>query len=101
MATASRISVEAFLAMKNDEKPYLEYACGEVFRKPMPTFGHSAIQIFLGSALLSFLARTRLGRALTEFRCIFGPPGRVRAYVPDLVYVANERLTGDRYLRAA
>src|SRR5436309_9385911 len=95
MATASRITVEEFLAMKDDEKPYLEYACGEVFRKPMPTQAHSAIQIFLGAILLPFLASSGLGRAYTECRCIFGPPGRARAYVPDLVYVARDRLTQD------
>src|SRR5207249_711998 len=40
-------------------------------------------------------------RALPEFRCIFGPPGRERAYVPDLAFVATGRLTADLYLHAA
>jgi Uma2 family endonuclease len=101
VATTSRMTLEGFLRLRDDEKPALEYACGEVTQKPMPTWTHSAIQLFLGSLLLAFLARTKLGRAATELRCIFGPPGRERAYVPDLVYVANDRLTGDRYLRTA
>jgi Uma2 family endonuclease len=101
MATASRITLDEFLLIKEGDKPALEYACGEVIQKPMPSWSHAAIQIFLGSVLLPFLTRTGLGRAATEFRCIFGPTGRERAYVPDLVYIASDRLTGERYLRAA
>jgi len=100
MATTSRSTLDEFLHMK-DDKPALEYVCGEVTQKPMPNRPHSAIQIFLGSILVPFLARTALGRAYTEFRCIFGPPGGERAYVPDLVYIAKERLTADLYLRTA
>src|SRR5581483_9868769 len=92
--------LEAFLRLEETE-PFSEYACGEAFQKPMPNRHHAAIQTFLAVALYPFLARTGLGRALTEFRCIFGPPGRERAYIPDLVYVARDRLTADLYLRAA
>ena len=48
-----------------------------------------------------FLERTKLGHVLPEFRCIFGPSGRERAYVPDLCYVAKARLTADLHLHAA
>jgi Uma2 family endonuclease len=67
----------------------------------MGTFDHSALQLFLGTVLFQFLAAHPLGRVLPEFRCIFGPAGRERAYVPDVCYVARARLTGDKYLRAA
>jgi Uma2 family endonuclease len=101
MATASRITLDEFLQIKEGDKPALEYACGEVFQKPMPTRPHSQIQTFLAVAVFQFLTTAGIGRALTELRCIFGPPGRERAYVPDLVYVANERLTVDKYLQTA
>jgi Uma2 family endonuclease len=94
------LTIEDFLAQRETE-PASEYACGRIFQKPMPTREHSAIQVFLGAVLFPYLARTRLGRVFTEFRCIFGPPGGQRTYVPDVTYVAQERLTADHYLHAA
>jgi len=82
-------------------EPASEYACGRTFQKPMPDREHASIQFFLAGVLGPFLAQTGIGRAFTEFRCIFGPPGRERTYVPDLTYVARERLTADRFLLAA
>ena len=101
MAVTSRVTLDEFLLMKDDEKPALEYACGEVTQKPMPDRLHSTLQLFLGVVLFHFLEGTGLGKALPELRCIFGPSGRVRVFVPDLVYVANARLTADRYLHTA
>ena len=101
MATTTKITLDQFLEIREGDKPAREYACGEVFQKPMPTWGHSAIQTFLASILVPFLSQTGLGRAVTEFRCIFGSPGRERALVPDLVFVSQLRLTGERYLRTA
>jgi Uma2 family endonuclease len=100
MATKTRITLDEFLAME-DEKPALEYACGEVFQKPMPTRFHSIFQRYFIVLLDGFLQRTKLGEVLPEFRIIFGPPGRQRAYVPDLSYVSNERITGEAYLYTA
>jgi Uma2 family endonuclease len=56
--------------------------------------------------LFRFLATTRLGRVRTEWRCIFGPPGRERPYIPDVVFASFERMppvdaTEQPYLRAA
>lgn len=91
MATRSRLTLEQFLEMV-ETKPASEYACGEVFQKPMPDIPHSAIQFFLAAILHPYLTQTGVGRAFTELRCIFGPPGQERAYVPDLTYVARARL---------
>lgn len=99
MAVTSGLTLEQFLRME-ETKPASEYACGEAFQKPMPNFEHSAIQFFLAVVLGPFLARTGIGRGFTEFRCIFGPRGRERTYVPDLTYAARERLTGERHLPA-
>jgi Uma2 family endonuclease len=95
-----RLTLNQFLNIEETE-PASEYACGEGFRKPMPNREHAAIQFFLAMVLGPFLAQTGIGRAFTEFRCIFGPPGRERTYVPDLSYVARERLTADLFLRDA
>src|SRR5438093_3901013 len=100
MAIKSRLTLDEFLRQE-ETKPYSEYACGEVMQKPMPNRLHSAIQTYLVAILFPFLAQTGLGRVLTEFRCIFGPPGRERAYVPDLAFVASGRLAADLYLHAA
>ena len=101
MVVASGVALDEFLRME-DEKPALEYACGEVFQKPMPTRFHSIITRYFTLVLSRFLEQAALGEVFPELRCIFGPPGRERAYVPDLVYVSNERLTAaDRFLRTA
>lgn len=100
MATTSKLTLDEFLHM-DDTKPALEYACGEVWQKPMPNRLHSTIQGYLILVLGPFLERTGLGQVFPELRCIFGPPGRERAFVPDLVYIAQERLTADLYHRAA
>ena len=101
MATGHGLTLEQFLQME-ETKPASEYACGEVLQKPMPDIPHSAIQAFLILVLYPYLKEARLGRIFPELRCIFGPPGRERAYVPDLVYVARERLPSTtRHLYAA
>lgn len=85
------LTLEQFLGLE-ETKPASEYACGEVYQKPMPDIPHSAIQFFFGAVLYPFLAQTGLGRGFTELRCIFGPPGRERTYVPDLVVVSRQHL---------
>src|SRR4051812_16960689 len=98
--TTLALTLQDFLRREETE-PYSEFVCGEAFPKPMPGHDHAGIQILLGALLLRFLAGRKLGKAFTEFRCIFGPPGRERAYVPDVCFVSAERLTSDRFLRAA
>ncbi|MGI8550674.1 MAG: Uma2 family endonuclease, partial [Dehalococcoidia bacterium] len=61
-------------------------------QKPMPNFAHSRLQTYLVVLLYQFLAQAHLGEVLTEWRCIFGPAGQERVFVPDLVVVTNERL---------
>ena len=94
------MTLDRFLEQEETE-PYSEYACGTVLQKPMPTRDHSTLQMFLGDLLFQYLSHTPMGSVFPEFRCIFGPPGRERAYIPDLCYVAQERLTADQYLHQA
>jgi Uma2 family endonuclease len=99
-SSLATLTIEQFLRME-DTEPSSEYACGEVFQKPMPNRQHAAIQFFLATVLGPFLDRTGIGQAFTELRCIFGPPGRERTYLPDLCYVSRERLDFDLFLHAA
>ena len=91
MTTTARLSLQEFLA-RPDTEPSSEFMCGEVIQKPMPTNAHGILQLYIGMLLFQFLTRTKLGRVRTEWRCIFGPPGRERAFVPDVVYASYERL---------
>ncbi len=105
MTTKVHLSLEEFLAA-SDTKPASEYVCGEVTRKPMPDNAHGIIQLYLGALLLQFVKAAGIGRVRTEWRCIFGPEGGRRAYVPDVVYVSFARMPpGDarvnQYVRTA
>ena len=100
MTTTATVTIEEFL-QRPDTKPASEYACGKVFQKPMPTHDHSKLQAFLIVVLYQFLARTGLGEVLPEFRCIFDPQGGTRIFVPDVCFVAQERVPRESYLYAA
>jgi Uma2 family endonuclease len=50
------------------------------------------LQLFLGALILQAATRSRLGRAATELRCVFGPRDAQRSCVPDILYVSRERM---------
>lgn len=100
MATTSALSLEWFLAQP-ETKPYSEYAQGEVVQKPMPELDHGALQIYLAYLLVGYLRNSKQGRAYTELRCVFGPSGDRRAYVPDVAVIVAERVTRGGHFRAA
>ena len=85
------LSLEEFLALPETE-PASEYACGEVTQKPMPTNAHGALQLYIAMLIFQFLARVKIGRVRTEWRCVFGPRRRRRGFVPDVVYASFERM---------
>jgi len=90
MATTTKLTLDEFLA-RPDTKPASEYVCGEVHQKPMPDDDHSALQPFIWLLIRQFLARMPIGHVRTEWRCVFGPPGQERAFVPDVVFATHER----------
>jgi Uma2 family endonuclease len=103
--TQRGLTLEQFLS-RPETKPAAEYACEEAHRKPMPNAAHMKLQGYLTLLLLQFLAHTSLGVAGPEWRCIFGPRGKERSYVPDLAYASFDRyprgdLRDEPYLRAA
>ena len=92
MTTKPKLTLDEFLALPETE-PASEYVCGEVIQKPTPTFAHSLLQAFFVVVLSQFLRTSGLGwRVGPELRCVFGPPGRERPYVPDVVVISRERL---------
>jgi Uma2 family endonuclease len=105
MTATRHLTLEEFLALPETE-PASEYACGEVTRKPMPTNAHSILQPYIWMLIFQYLARTKLGRVRTEWRCNFGPRGRRRGFIPDVVYASFERMppvnaVEQRYLETA
>lgn len=90
MATATRMTLETFLELP-ETKPYREYDCGEMYRKPMPDVPHGLLQLFLGSLMLQ-AARFAGGIVATELRCVFGPRDGMRSYVPDILYATRDRV---------
>ena len=90
MATTTRLTLDEFLA-RPDTKPASEYLCGEVHQKPMPDLDHSRLQGLLYLLLHQFLATIPLGVVAIEWRCVFGPHGRDRAFVPDVTFATHER----------
>lgn len=105
ITTTTRLMLNQFLALP-EKKPYLEFAAGDAVPKPMPDKNHSRMQGILFLLLRQFLQETRLGEVLTEWRCIFGPPGGERALIADLTYASRAAMaesdrTGECYLRVA
>lgn len=95
MTTSARLSLEQFLELPETE-PASEFVCGEVLQKPMPNGFHSLIQSWLGMMLTQLILRLDLPAVVgPEWRCVFGPHGGRRAFVPDLVYIGRGALLPD------
>jgi Uma2 family endonuclease len=84
----AKLTLEAFLRMP-ETKPAREYEDGEVTKKTMPSTWHSIVQQLLAVVFGFYLRERPIGQAGPELRCIFGPPGRVRGYVPDYVVIVG------------
>lgn len=91
MTITAPLTLDEFLRLP-ETKPASEYSLGEVLQKPMPTFAHSTLQGYLYTLILRLLERSTGGRVQIEWRCIFGADRERRAFVPDVVYVAAERV---------
>jgi Uma2 family endonuclease len=95
MATTAKLTLDEFLKLP-ETKPASELVDGEVVQKTMPTYAHAIIERLLSLAVSLFLREHPIGDGGPEFRCIFGPAGQERAFVPDFVFVTAERLQGLR-----
>lgn len=86
MTTKTRLTLEEFLR-RPETKPASEYDDGEVYRKPIPSTWHGYIQRLLSYVLTLYLKAHQIGDAGSEIRCVFGPHGGRRAYVPDYLFI--------------
>ncbi|MEX0783998.1 MAG: Uma2 family endonuclease [Dehalococcoidia bacterium] len=96
MGIKQKLSVSEYLALP-EEKPYLEYICGEAVPKPMPDRFHIAL-VFELSHFLWVYVREVGGFAGPEGRSGFEDPADPRFLLPDLSYWAPDRETGRRIL---
>ena len=93
MANAQRLTVAEYLALP-EEKPYLEYICGEVTAKVAPSFEHSVVALEIGAMIRAWAQRNG-GVAGVEPRVRFLDDPRGRIHVLDLGYWAAGRPIGD------
>jgi Uma2 family endonuclease len=74
-------------------EPETEWVCGRALQKVSPTRSHALVQFAIATALRDW-ARDR-GEVAPEWRFRVTPPGEAtRPLVPDVSYVAIERLRG-------
>lgn len=88
MTATTKLTLAEFLRLP-ETKPASEYEDGEVCRKTMPTAWHGLIQRLLSFVFTVYLRENLIGEAGPEIRCIFGPTGGERAYVPDYVFIVG------------
>jgi Uma2 family endonuclease len=74
-------------------EPESEWVCGRALQKMSPTRSHSLLQAALSAALSEWAGER--GEVGPEWRFRVSPPGEpARPLVPDVAYVAVERLKG-------
>ena len=79
-----------------ETKPETEWVRGRALQKVSPTYDHGALQAVLGFAFRSWARSGSHGRVATEWRFRIAPPGAVvRPLVPDVAFLAYERLPAD------
>lgn len=88
MTATTKLTLGEFLRRPETE-PASEYEDGEVCQKAMPTTWHGLIQRLLSYFFTVYLKDHPIGDAGSEIRCVFGPRGRERGYIPDYVFVVG------------
>ena len=79
-----------------ETKPETEWVRGRALQKVSPTYDHAALQSALSSAFREWARSGSHGRVGSEWRFRVAPPGAVvRPLVPDVAFLAYERLSRD------
>ena len=79
-----------------ETKPETEWVRGRALQKVSPTYDHGTLQMLLSFAFRSWARSGSHGRVATEWRFRIAPPGAiVRPLVPDVAFLAYERLPAD------
>ncbi|MGI8927057.1 MAG: Uma2 family endonuclease [Tepidiformaceae bacterium] len=96
MSTATRVSLDVFLAME-ETKPYLELIDGEVVPKAMPNDNHAALVAELLIELGNYLRTSREALLRTELRHLVREEQRV--FLPDVSVTLESRAVKERAIR--
>lgn len=96
MVTRQKLTVAEYLALP-EEKPYLEYVCGEAIPKPMPDRNHGRLAGRLAH-LFTVYEATSGGEIIVEGRSEFVDPDDPRYLLPDVSYYTADRYSGDRLM---
>jgi len=101
MVTTQRMTLEEYLALP-EEKPYLEYVCGEVRPKQVaPSYEHSFLAAEVAFFLTTYTRSGAGGSVMVEPRVRFETGPGTRAYVLDVAYWAPGRPIGDHRAMSA
>jgi Uma2 family endonuclease len=79
-----------------ETKPETEWVRGRALQKVSPTYDHAALQSLLLIAFRTWAKEGSRGRVGPEWRFRIAPPGAVvRPLVPDVAFLAYERVSHD------
>jgi Uma2 family endonuclease len=92
MTTATRLTLDEFLAMPETEPPS-EFACGRIIEKPMPTWNHAVLSSRLIAILSRYLERVSEAYVLGNLRFANRPEDR--AFLPDIAVMRTEHRPAD------
>ncbi len=85
MITKTRMSIAEYLALSDDEPPWLEYIGGEVVEKPLPNIDHGIVAGRLARVLGNFEVEAG-GQTVVEVRSRFDDPDDPRYMLPDVSF---------------
>lgn len=86
----SQPTVDEFLK-RPEQKPFLEFIHGEVRAKAMPDEYHSITQVELSTALNNWSRHPRIGRTMTEQRCLLKVANETEVVLPDVAWWSIEQ----------
>jgi Uma2 family endonuclease len=99
MVTKQRITLEEYLALP-EEKPYLEYVCGEVVQKMAAQRSHAALVAEFLAALRDYQRSGMGGFSGPETSILFDDPNDQRVLIPDAAYWAPAKPVGGELMSA-
>src|SRR5687767_12290121 len=94
MATATRVTLEEFLAIPEFDEKRLELLDGEVYEKPMPNAGHTDIAAYLT------IHTARFGRPRGELRAMIpaSSDSDASSPLPDFVLFVGDHPKGKEWM---
>ena len=100
MVTTQHMTLEEYPALP-EEKPYLEYVCGEVVQKIAAQRSHAAIVAEFLAALRDYQRGGAAGFSGPRTSILFDDPVDRRVLIPDAAYWAPGKPVGGELMSAA